>query len=166
MFRPKRIEPGPGQESVWDYPRPPRLEDVPKRLQVIFNGIVIANTTSGKRVVETAGAPVYYFPPQDILMDHLTRVPGYQTMCEWKGSAVYFSVEVGEQRAERAAWSYPTPTPGFTAIKDYIAFYPHSMESCLVDGEKARPQPGGFYGGWITDDIVGPFKGEPGTGFW
>ena len=166
MTRPKRIEPGPGQESVWDYPRPPRLEDVSKRLQVIFNGVVIANTVNGKRVVETAGAPVYYFPPEDVKMDYLIPVPRYQTLCEWKGSASYYSVEVGEKRAERAAWYYPKPTTRFASLKDYIAFYPQVMDACLVAGEKARPQPGGFYGGWITADIVGPFKGEPGTEYW
>ena len=166
MFRPKRIEPGHGQESVWDYPRPPRLEDVSKRLQVVFNGVIIADTTKGKRVVETAGAPVYYLPPADILMSHLKSIPKYRTMCEWKGSAAYYSVEVGDKRAEKAAWTYPNPTPAFADLKDYIAFYAQLMDACLIDGEKARPQPGGFYGGWITDDIVGPFKGEPGTGFW
>jgi uncharacterized protein (DUF427 family) len=166
MLRPKRIEPGPGQESVWDYPRPPRLEAVSKRLQVIFNGVIIADTTEGKRVLETAGAPVYYFPQKDILMAHLSRVPKYSTMCEWKGTAVYYSIQVGDKRVERAAWSYPNPTQGFTGIKDYIAFYPQPMDACLVAGEKAEPQPGGFYGGWITKDIVGPFKGEPGSSYW
>jgi uncharacterized protein (DUF427 family) len=166
MLKPKRIEPGLGQESVWDYPRPPKVEDVPKRLQVIFNGVVIADTTDGKRVLETAGAPVYYFPPEDVKMDYLTAVPRYQTLCEWKGYAAYYAVEVGKKRADRAAWYYPKPTSDFTEIKDYIAFYPQLMDACLVDGEKARPQPGGFYGGWITNDIVGPFKGEPGTEYW
>jgi uncharacterized protein (DUF427 family) len=127
---------------------------------------MIADTTRGKRVVETAGAPVYYLPPADILMAHLIPIPKYGTMCEWKGSAAYFAIEVGDKRAEKAAWYYPNPTPAFAEIKDYIAFYAQLMDDCLVNGEKARPQSGGFYGGWITDDIVGPFKGEPGTGFW
>jgi uncharacterized protein (DUF427 family) len=166
MPRPIRIEPGPGQESVWDYPRPPRLENVSNRLQVIFNGVVIADTTKGKRVVETAGAPVYYFPPEDINMAYLTAVPKYQTLCEWKGYAVYYSIAVDGNQAERAAWTYPKPTRDFTDLKDYIAFYPQPMDACLVDGEKVRPQPGGFYGGWITSNIVGPFKGEPGTEHW
>lgn len=166
MLRPKRIEPGPGQESVWDYPRPPRLEPVRKRLQVVFNGAVIADTTNGKRVLETAGAPVYYFPPEDVKMEFLTPVPKYQTLCEWKGFATYYSIEVDGIRAERAAWTYPKPTSGFTDLKDYIAFYPQPMDACLVDGEIARPQPGGFYGGWITNNIIGPFKGEPGSEYW
>jgi uncharacterized protein (DUF427 family) len=166
MQRPKRIAPGPGQESVWDYPRPPRLEDVPKQLQVIFNGTIIADTTTGKRVVETAGAPVYYVPPEDILMNYLTMLPHYRTICEWKGAAVYYNLDVDGKRVERAAWSYLNPTPAYITLRDYIAFYPHPMDACLVDGEMARPQPGGFYGGWITDNVIGPFKGEPGTEFW
>ena len=145
MLRPKRIKPGPGQESVWDYPRPPRLEDVSKRLQVVFNGTIIADTQHGKRVVETAGAPVYYFPPEDVMMAFLTAVPKYQTLCEWKGFAAYYTIEVAGKRVKRAAWTYPKPTPGFIEMKDYIGFYPQLMDACLVNGEKARPQPGGFY---------------------
>ena len=99
-------------------------------------------------------------------MTHLIQVPNYRTLCEWKGAAVYFTVQVEEKRAVRAAWSYPNPTPGFTDIKDFIAFYPQQMDACLVDGEKVRPQPGQFYGGWITRNIVGPFKGEPETMGW
>lgn len=166
MQQPKRIEPGPGQESVWDYPRPPRMEDVEKRLQVVFNGQVIADTLNGKRVLETAGAPVYYFPPEDVRMEFLTAVPRYQTLCEWKGFAAYYAIKVNDKEADKAAWSYPKPTAAFKELKDYIAFYPQHMDACLVDGEKVRPQPGGFYGGWITDNIVGPFKGEPGTEYW
>jgi uncharacterized protein (DUF427 family) len=99
-------------------------------------------------------------------MEFLTPVPKYQTLCEWKGFATYYSIEINGKQAERAAWTYPKPTSSFTDLKDHIAFYPQPMDACLVSGEKARPQPGGFYGGWITDNIVGPFKGEPGTEYW
>jgi uncharacterized protein (DUF427 family) len=164
-MRPERIEPGPGQESVWDYPRPPRLEDCAKRIQIVYNGVVIADTTNAKRVLETSHPPVYYLPPADIVLAHLVRADG-SSFCEWKGAARYFDVVVGDRRVSRCAWSYSDPTPAFAAIRDHVAFYCAPMDACLVGGEMARPQPGGFYGGWITDDVVGPFKGEPGTGGW
>jgi uncharacterized protein (DUF427 family) len=132
---------------------------------VVFNGVVIAETGRAKRVLETSHPPVYYIPPQDIKMEHLEPV-SRTTWCEWKGWAAYYTVSVGDKQAEDAAWTYPDPTPGFEAIKGYLAFYPHLMDACYVDGERARPQAGGFYGGWITNDIVGPFKGEPGTWGW
>ena len=160
-----RIEPGPGQESVWDYPRPPRLEDSAKHLQVIFNGVEIANTLRAKRVLETSHPPVYYIPREDIHAEYLT-FSARSSFCEFKGLAGYVAVTVGEKRIEDAGWFYPAPTPSFAALKDYIAFYPSKMEACIVDGEKVIPQAGDFYGGWITRDIVGPFKGEPGTWGW
>lgn len=160
-----RVEPRPGQESVWDYPRPPRLEPVTKRLRVVFNGVTIADTVRGHRVLETSHPPVYYFPSYDIRMDHLS-VSGGASSCEWKGGARYFTIDVNGTKAERAAWCYPEPTPAFTDIRDHIAFYCPLMDACLVGDEQARPQPGSFYGGWITDEIVGPFKGEPGTAGW
>jgi uncharacterized protein (DUF427 family) len=161
----QRVAPGPGQESVWDYPRPPRLEDCAKRVQVVFNRVVIADTTHAKRVLETSHPPVYYLPLADIVMAHLVRVDG-SSFCEWKGAARYFDIVVGERRVSRGAWSYPDPAPAFAAIRDHVAFYCAPMDACLVDGEKARSQPGGFYGGWVTDDVVGPFKGKPGTMGW
>jgi uncharacterized protein (DUF427 family) len=164
-MRPKRIEPGPGQESVWDYPRPPRLEGCAKRIQVVFNGVVIADTTNAKRVLETSHPPAYYLPPADIVTAHLVPAGG-SSYCEWKGAARYFDVVVGDRRISRCAWSYPNPTSSFAAIRDHVAFYCARMDTCLVGGEMARPQPGGFYGGWITDDVVGPFKGEPGSAGW
>lgn len=164
-MQPQRIPPGPGQESVWDYPRPPRLENVCKRIVVVLGGVTIAETTAAMRVLETSHPPVYYLPPQHIDMNCLRATSG-GSVCEWKGRAQYFDVAAGGQTAVRAAWSYPDPTPSFRPIKDYIAFYPGLMDACLVDGEPVRPQPGGFYGGWITADIVGPFKGEPGTWNW
>jgi uncharacterized protein (DUF427 family) len=163
---PNRIEPGTGQESVWDYPRPPRVEEVQKHVQVTLNGQIIADTRNAKRVLETAGAPVYYIPREDIQMDNISISQGRQTHCEWKGVADYVDVSVGEERVSRAGWYYKYPTPGYESIKDYIAFYAQKMEACYIDGEKVRPQPGYFYGGWVTDDIVGPFKGEPGTEAW
>lgn len=152
-------------ESVWDYPRPPLVEETQRHLQVFFNGLQIAETRRAWRVLETSHPPVYYFPQADVRMEFLLPERG-TTFCEWKGTAVYYTVQVGKQAARRAAWSYPNPTPSFMVIKNAIAFYPALMEACLVDGEAARPQPGGFYGGWITDDITGPFKGEPGSAGW
>ncbi len=157
--------PGPGQESVWAYPRPPRLEPVHKRLRVVLDGITVAETRHGSRVLETSHPPVYYFPPADVRMEHLIPVSG-SSFCEWKGRARYYDVVVGDRRAERAAWAYPDPVPAFRALKDHVAFYPHLMDACFVEDEQARPQPGGFYGGWITGDIVGPFKGGPGSTGW
>jgi uncharacterized protein (DUF427 family) len=154
-----------GQESVWEYPRPPRLELVEKRLRVVFNGVTLAETLWGKRVLETSHPPVYYFPPADVRMEHL--VPARETsFCEWKGWAHYFDIEIGGRRAAKAAWTYPDPTPDFLAIKHYLAFYAHPMDACFVGDEQARPQPGQFYGGWITDAIVGPFQGGPETSGW
>ena len=164
-MKPKRIAPGPGQESVWDYPRPPRLEPTPRHIQVYFNGLLLADTRRAYRVLETSHPPVYYLPPADIQMQCLIPAGG-QSWCEWKGQAAYYSVVVGERRAENVAWYYPNPTPSFLPIKNYVAFYPRPMDRCLVDGEVVVPQPGGFYGGWITSDVVGPFKGEPGTMGW
>jgi uncharacterized protein (DUF427 family) len=160
-----RIEPGPGQESVWDYPRPPRLEDSPKAIRVVFNGITIVDTHRAQRVLETSHPPVYYLPPEDIKMEYLvTTTQG--SFCEWKGRALYYTVVVGDKQATNAAWSYPSPTPAFATIQDYLAFYPHLMDACYVNDEQVKPQPGNFYGGWITNDIVGPFKGAAGTWGW
>ncbi|MFB2980170.1 DUF427 domain-containing protein [Microseira sp. BLCC-F43] len=162
---PQRISPKPGQESVWDYPRPPRLEDTTKHIQIIFNGVTIADTHNAKRVLETSHPPVYYIPPADIKMEYL--VPeNRSSFCEWKGLAGYYTLTVGDKQAPNVAWFYPEPTPAFASIQDYLAFYAAPMDACYVDGEKVQPQPGGFYGGWITSDIVGPFKGEPGTWGW
>jgi uncharacterized protein (DUF427 family) len=149
----KRPKPGPGQESVWDYPRPPRVEATSRRIQVFFGGEQIADSRRAKRVLETTHPPAFYLPREDVRMDCLESAEGV-TWCEWKGRAIYFDAAAGGQNAPKAAWSYPDPSPGFEAIRDHIAFYPGKMEACLVDGERARPQPGGFYGGWITDDVV------------
>ena len=163
---PQPIPPQPGQESVWDYPRPPRLERVPKNIKIVFNGITIADTNNSYRVLETSHPPVYYLPPQDIKTECLSRTNKPPSFCEWKGLAHYYTIVVGDKQAVNAAWSYDNPTTNFAAIQNYIAFYASPMDGCYVDGEKVQPQPGGFYGGWITKDIVGPFKGEPGSWGW
>ena len=160
-----RIIPTPGQESVWDYPRPPRLERTDKHISIYFNDELIANTRRAWRVLETSHPPVYYIPPEDIRSEFLIPAPS-GSWCEWKGQATYFDIMVEEKMAGKAAWSYPMPTPTFSVIEEHVAFYAGMMDRCLVDGEEVTPQPGGFYGGWITEDIVGPFKGEPGTSGW
>lgn len=160
-----RQQPGPGQESVWDYPRPPRLEASAKHIQVIFNGVVLADTSRAQRVLETSHPPVYYIPLEDV-QQHYLRPTGRSTFCEWKGQAAYYTVQVGSQVAENVGWYYPHPTPAFQAIQNYVAFYPSRMEACYVNGERVQAQAGDFYGGWITADIVGPFKGEPGSWGW
>lgn len=162
---PDRTEPGPGQESVWDYPRPPALESVEERIRVVFNDTPIADTTGAYRVLETSHPPVYYLPPSDIQMDHLTRT-NRRTMCEFKGQAVYYDLTVGDRTARHAAWGYPNPTDRFTPMTDYLAFYASKVDACFVGDEQAYAQEGDFYGGWITEDIVGPFKGGPGTVGW
>lgn len=159
------LPPGPDQESVWDYPRPPLLEPVARPIRVVFGGLVIADTHRALRVVETSHPPTYYLPPDDIVLDRLV-VRERTSFCEWKGRAVYFDVHTNGRVAESAAWAYPDPSPRFAALKDYVAFYAQKMEACFVGDARAEPQPGGFYGGWVTPDIVGPFKGEPGSWGW
>ena len=161
----QRIEPGSGQESVWDYPRPPRVEKTTRHVTIVFNGEVIADTRRAWRVLETSHPPVYYIPQEDIRMECLTEA-GRRTWCEWKGQASYYDLSVGRRRTERAAWFYPNPTSGYEAIQGHVAFYPGKMDACYVDGERVQAQPGDFYGGWITSEIVGPYKGGPGTVGW
>jgi uncharacterized protein (DUF427 family) len=159
------IPPAPGQESVWDYPRPPRLEPTPKHLQIIFNTVVIADTKRADRVLETSHPPVYYIPLEDVQAQYLEPSP-QTTFCEWKGRGYYYSLAVGDKQALNVGWYYPSPTPAFAAIAHSVAFYAAPMDACYVDGERVTPQPGNFYGGWITQDIVGPFKGEAGSWGW
>jgi uncharacterized protein (DUF427 family) len=153
-------------ESVWDYPRPPRLEATSKHLEITTGGIVVADTRRAHRVLETSHPPVYYIPLEDVTDGILepSRSPG--SVCEWKGPASYYDVVVEGRTIERAAWTYHAPSAGFEPIRDAVAFYPAAMDECTVDGETVSPQPGGFYGGWITGDLVGPFKGAPGTAGW
>lgn len=165
MVKPTPFVPKPGQESVWDYPRPPKLEHVTKRIEIIFAGQRIVDAPESLRVLETSHPPVYYISPAFIASGVLTPGQG-SSVCEWKGRARYFDVKANGETAEKAAWSYPSPTVPFQAIANYVAFYAAPMQSCTVNGERVMPQPGGFYGGWITADIVGPFKGEPGSMGW
>jgi uncharacterized protein (DUF427 family) len=157
--------PGPGQESVWDYPRPPRVEPVPRELRVVVAGVVVARTTRGRRVVETAGAPVYYFPPDDARMDAL-EPSGRRSFCEWKGLARYWTLTLDRTVVRDVAWSYPDPKPRFEAIAGWLAFYAGKVDEASVGGVAAEPQPGGFYGGWVTPDLAGPVKGGPGSAGW
>jgi uncharacterized protein (DUF427 family) len=161
----KRIVPGPGQESVWDYPRPPRIEPSTKTIQVFFNGVMIAETRKARRVLETSHPPTFYIPPDDVKLEYL-QATSRKTFCEWKGRACYYSIKVGEMQVVDAAWYYPRPTTAFSSIKKHLAFYPSKMEACYVEGERVQAQAGDFYGGWITKDVVGPFKGESGTWVW
>jgi uncharacterized protein (DUF427 family) len=150
---------------VWDYPRPPRIEPTEKPIQVVFGGRTVAETQRAKRVLETSHPPAYYIPPEDVCRKFL-EPSSRESYCEWKGMAVYFSVVVGARRAKDAAWSYPEPNARFESIGGYLAFYPGLMDACFVGGVRVEPQPGDFYGGWVTPDIVGPFKGGHGTMGW
>ncbi|MGF1510501.1 MAG: DUF427 domain-containing protein [Myxococcota bacterium] len=156
--------PGPGQESVWDYPRPPRCEPVPQELSVFVGETCIAASTDGLRVCETAGAPTYYLPFRDIKMEWMEDL-GPRSLCEWKGIAHPFAAVVNGVRVKGAAWRYPEPWPGFEELAETLAFHPAHV-ICKRGEEVARPQAGGLYGGWITSDLVGPIKGGPGTGHW
>ena len=161
----KRAVPGPGQESVWDYPRPPRLEPSGHRVRVEFGGETIANSTRAYRVLETSHPPTYYIPPDDVRQEFLVAVPR-RSLCEFKGQARYWDVRAGARISGNAAWSYLSPTRAFTSIMGYFAFYPGRVDACFVDQERVQAQEGDFYGGWITSDIVGPFKGARGTTLW
>lgn len=163
--RPVPLPPDPGQESVWDYPRPPLLEPTSQPVRVVLGGETIADSSRALRLLETSHPPSYYIPSEDVCTDVLqpTEASSY---CEWKGRAIYVDLVVGDVRSPRAAWAYPDPAERYAALRGHFAFYPHLVDACFVGDERVRPQPGGFYGGWITDAIVGPFKGEPGTWGW
>ena len=161
----KRTEPKPGQESVWDYPRPPRVEDSSEHIQVVCNGVTLADTHRAKRVLETSHPPVYYIPPEDIKMEYL--LPSSRTtFCEFKGQASYYTISVIGKNIPNGAWYYSDPSKGFESIAHYVAFYPAKMDGCFVNGEKVQAQRSEFYGGWITSRVVGPFKGGAGTHGW
>jgi len=147
-------------ESVWDYPRPPRLEPTPRRIRVVLGGETIADTVRAHRVLETSHPPVYYVPLEDVAEGALAPSSG-STFCEWKGVASYYDVLAAGRRVERGAWTYREPVRGFEAIRDAVAFYPAPMDACYVDDERAEHQPGGFYGGWVTSDLVGPSRARP-----
>jgi uncharacterized protein (DUF427 family) len=156
---------GPGQESVWDYPRPPSAEVTGRRVVVELGGRVVASTTRAVRVCETSHPPVYYVPREDVADGVLQRAAG-GSWCEWKGAATYWDVVVDGRRHPDLAWSYEDPVERYAVLRGAVAFYPSRVDRALVDGEVVRAQAGDFYGGWITDEVVGPFKGEPGTWGW
>jgi uncharacterized protein (DUF427 family) len=165
MRPPNAVEPGPGQESVWDYPRPPRVEQEARRLRVVFAGETIAETERALRVLEMSHPPAYYTPREDVHMDLLEPSVG-TTFCEFKGEASYFAIVVGDQVARKAAWTYESPSPGYEELSGMLCFYASRVDACYVGDEQVEPQAGDFYGGWITDDVVGPFKGGAGTMGW
>lgn len=152
-------------ESVWDYPRPPRLEPAGQNVEVWFNGRKVAASDRAYRVLETSHPPVYYIPLEDCEPEYLGQ-SDRETLCEFKGKAQYFHVKVAERMVPDAAWYYPSPVPAFEALRNHVAFYPSKMDACTVDGEPVSAQEGDFYGGWITANIEGPFKGPPGTTGW
>lgn len=156
--------PGEGQESVWDYPRPPVIAPDDRSVVIKHDGIAVAETSRSVRVLETASPPVFYIPMDDIIMNLLTESEG-GSFCEWKGEAIYWSLQKDDFFIKNIGWSYPNPFKEFRMIKDYIAFYPSRID-CHVDGERVKPQPGQFYGGWVTSELTGPFKGEKGTEWW
>ncbi len=164
-MKPEPIKPKKGQESVWDYPRPPALEPFNKTIEIFFNGEKIVQTNRAYRVLETSHPPVYYIPLEDIEQEFLVDSDN-STYCEWKGKGSYFSLKVGEKAIKDVAWYYDKPKERFESIKNYLAFYAHKVDTCTIDGEIVIPQPGNFYGGWITEDIVGPFKGIEGSWGW
>jgi len=160
---PFAVEPGPGQESVWDYPRPPRLEACQQLVEVRHNDMIIARSHEAIRVLETASPPTFYIPEKDIIWTQLIESPE-QSFCEWKGKASYWKL-ASDPSGLPVAWQYNEPLPGFEVIRAYVSFYPGRVD-CFVDEEAVQPQHSEFYGGWVTSEIVGPFKGDPGTGGW
>ena len=156
--------PGPGQESVWDYPRPPKLLADKRHVVVRLEGLIIADSRESFRILETAGPPTFYLPPSDVCGELLHPFAG-ASECEWKGTANYWALKSSAPVRIAVGWSYPTAQPPYELIAGYFSFYPGRVE-CFVDSERVRPQPGYFYGGWVTDEIVGPWKGTAGTESW
>lgn len=157
--------PAPGEVSVWTFPRPAIAQASTRHIRIEHRGRTIADTRASVRTLETSHPPSYYIPPSDIDMAALRR-SSRGSFCEWKGQAVYYDLVIGDEVWADIGWSYPAPTPAFAALKDHVAFYAAPFDGCFVDGERVVPQPGGFYGGWITTDLAGPFKGVPGSRFW
>jgi len=153
-------------ESVWDYPRPPRVEPLRRDARVEFDGVTIARSASALRVLETSHPPVIYFPPSEVRLDLLRPASRHMTVCEWKGQATYFDIEASGRSSASAAWTYNNPLPAYATLREYIAFYPGRVDACFIGDERVTAQAGDFYGGWITADLVGPFKGGPGTTGW
>lgn len=166
MRRPTPDPVGPGQESVWGYPRPPAIRPCAKRVRVVHGGITVVDTVAALRVCETSQLPAYYLPRADVRTDLFTRAPG-RSLCEWKGMATYWTLAVpGSAPVDAVAWSYEDPTPAFEAIRGHLALYAGRVDECWVGDDRVEPNPGDFYGGWWTPDIVGPFKGGPGSTWW
>jgi len=161
----RREDPEPGQESAWDYPRPPALRPSTEHVQVVLGGEVVAETHASFRVLETSHPPTYYLPVDAFVAGALRPADG-SSYCEWKGVAAYFDLVAGDRTAARVAWGYPDPTPAFASLRDHVSLYPGRVDRCTVDGEAVEPQPGDFYGGWVTSRVVGPFKGAAGTRGW
>ena len=162
----ERIAADPNQESVWDYPRPPRLEQQAGEVRVEFAGAIVARSRHAWRVLETSHPPTIYIPAADVDMACLREAGGGASLCEWKGVAAYFDLCRGPRVARRAAWTYRSPTAPYAALANCIAFYPSRVDACYIDDERVGAQAGEFYGGWITSKVVGPFKGVPGSGGW
>ncbi len=155
---------GRRRESVWDYPRPPRVERLDRRVRVALGGATIVDLPDALRVLETAGAPTVYVPV-DAVSDGVLRPSEGGSFCEWKGVASYFDVVAGDDVALRAAWTYREPSEPFAVLRDHVSFYPALVE-CRLDDELVEPQPGGFYGGWVTAEVCGPIKGAAGSAGW
>ncbi|WP_299775586.1 DUF427 domain-containing protein [uncultured Tateyamaria sp.] len=170
--RPSDVVPEPvgdGEESVWDYPRPPAVRREDREICIRFAGVEIARTTAALKVMETAGAPVYYLPTQDVQMQYL-HPSGRSSFCEWKGEAQYYDLNAGATVSRHAVFAYPHPLDdlgmGYSQFAGHMSFYADRVDEAIIGGERARPQPGGLYSGWITSWIKGPVKGVPGTGHW
>lgn len=153
-------------ESVWDYPRPPRIELSARHIVIVHVGVPIADTSRAMRLLETSHPPTYYIPQADVAMQLLSPSPRRKSFCEFNGMATYWNLQIGAEQLEDVAWSYASPTPRYEGLKGHLAFYASRVDACSVDGERVLPQPGDFYGGWITSHVSGPFKGAPGTLGW
>lgn len=164
-MKPRSVPAGPGQQSVWSYPRPAVAEPTMSRIMIEHLGVVIATSRACIRTLETSHPPSYYIPPTDIAPGAPRRAPG-GSFCEWKGAAAYWDIIIGDVVLPRVGWSYANPSPAFASLRDHVAFYAGAFDRCSVDGETVTPQPGDFYGGWITKALAGPFKGVPGSQGW
>ena len=164
-MRPTPDPVAPGQESVWRYPRPAIAERSERHVRIEHRGILVADTRAAVRTLETSHPPSWYLPPTDLTLGLLRRSER-RSFCEWKGHAVYWHLAIGDDVLHDVAWSYPAPTPAFDIVRDHVAFYAGPLDRCMIDGEQVVPQPGGFYGGWITSDLAGPFKGVSGSIGW
>ncbi len=163
--RPSPAPLAPGQESVWDYPRPPAVDHVDRRVVVVFGGVTVVDTRDVVRVRETSHPPVYYLKISDFAPGSLVEAAG-SSWCEFKGRAAYFDLVAGGRRADGVGWTYPEPSRGYGLLDGRVALYAGPMDAVTIDGETVIPQPGGFYGGWITHEVAGPFKGGPGSSGW